>query len=110
GGVLGDLMVDEAHRDFWAPVRLVRLMVGALKREGNMRFLYTTATNEAETVFKAGGFKPFGQLRRYVIPTLAPYLTFARIRASVPRRNRKFSPVDDPHIAGRLPSLQTNPY
>lgn len=109
GGVLGDLMVDEAHRDFWGPVRLVRTMVGALKREGAMRFLFTTATKEAETVFKAGGFKPFGQLRRYVIPTFAPYLAFRRMLALLPRRVRRYVPLSDP-MDSVFPSLGSPPY
>lgn len=96
GGVLGDLMVDEAYRDFWGPVRLIRTMVQGLKRDGAMRFLFTSATKEAETVFKAGGFKPFGQLRRYVIPTSAPYLTFRRMLAFLPRRVRRYVAVPDP--------------
>lgn len=105
GGVLGDLMVDEAHRDFWAPVRLVRTMVSALKRENEIRFLFTTATKEAETVFKAGGFKPFGQLRRYVIPTFKPYVAFSRLRARIPRRVRSQSLGDDANLPRGFPAL-----
>ena len=86
GGVLGDLMVDESHRDFWAPVRLLRRMVSDLKRSGQIDFLVTTTVADAEPVFKAGGFKPFGTLRRYVFPLSLPYLGLARLRGRVPRR------------------------
>lgn len=110
GGILGDLMVDEAHRDFWAPVRLVRAMVSTLKRESEIRFLFTTATKEAETVFKAGGFKPFGQMRRYVMPTLAPYVVLSRLRAWAPPRVRTFSPADHPEVAAHYAALRSGPY
>lgn len=86
-GILGDLMVDESHRDFWAPVRLLRRMVSDVKREGRIDFLITTTVADAEAVFKAGGFKPFASLRRYVLPLVLPYLTFTRIRSRA-RRNR----------------------
>jgi hypothetical protein len=85
GGVLSDLMVEDTHRDFWAPVRLLRKMIADVKRAGEIDFLLTTTTTEAETVFKAGGFKPFGTLRRYVLPLNAFYLAAARLRAGVKR-------------------------
>lgn len=85
-GVLGDLMVDESHRDFWAPVRLLRRMVSDLKRAGEVDFLFTTTVADAQPVFKAGGFKPFGTLRRYVLPLARPYLGVARLRGRVAHR------------------------
>jgi hypothetical protein len=85
GAVLSDLMVDDGYRDFWAPVRLLRKMVSDIKKAGEIDFLLTTTTTEAETVFKAGGFKPFGTLRRYVLPLSRLYLGFARLRARVGR-------------------------
>jgi hypothetical protein len=83
GGVLGDLMVDESHRDFWAPVRLLRTMVSDLKQAGQIDFLLTTTIADAEPVFKAGGFKPFGKLRRFVLPLSRPYLGVARVKGRV---------------------------
>ena len=71
-GVLGDLLVSEGHRDFWAPVRLLRTLIADLKRAGNIDFLFTTTVADAEPVFKAGGFKPYGSLRRFVMPTFSP--------------------------------------
>lgn len=84
-GVMGDLLVAEAQRDFWAPVRLLRQVVADLKREGEVDFLLTTTTSDAETVFKAGGFKPYGHLRRYVLPLNRAYLQLARLRSRAPR-------------------------
>jgi hypothetical protein len=84
-GVLGDLMVDESHRDFWAPVRLLRQMISDLKRGRRVDFLVTTTVAEAETIFKAGGFKAFGTMRRYVMPLYRPYLWVARMRGGVRR-------------------------
>jgi hypothetical protein len=80
-GVLGDLMVDDGHRDFWGPMRLLRTMVADLTREGTVDFLLTTTVQDAESVFKAAGFKPFGTLRRYVLPLALPYLGFAKLRS-----------------------------
>ena len=91
GGVLSDLMVDEDFRDFWGPVRMLRTMVSDLKRAGQIGFLITTSTDEAESIFKAGGFKPFGMLRRYVMPLYLPYLGMARLRARVKRPRAKAS-------------------
>ncbi|HET9440574.1 MAG TPA: hypothetical protein VFO52_10405 [Longimicrobiales bacterium] len=88
GGVMGDLMVDEAHRDFWAPVRLLRKMVADLKREGVTEFLVTTSVPDAESVFKAGGFKPFGTLHRYVMPLFLPFLLFKRVTSGQLRAPR----------------------
>jgi GNAT superfamily N-acetyltransferase len=81
GGVMGDLMVDEAHRDFWVPVRLLRKLVADVKRIGEIDFLVTTSVPDAESVFKAGGFKPLGTLHRYVMPLITPYLYFARLKS-----------------------------
>jgi hypothetical protein len=82
-GVLGDLMVDESQRDFWAPVRLLRRMVADMKKIGQTDFLLSTSVYQAESVFKAGGFKPLGIMRRYFLPTYLPYLAFARLRGRV---------------------------
>src|SRR5688572_4396745 len=109
-GVLGDLMVDASHRDFWAPVRLMRKMVSDLKRAGEIDCLMTTTVADAESVFKAGGFKTFGSFRRYVLPLSRPYLTFARIRSRVSLRRAKPDTFHDlerarpatPELAGYL--------
>jgi hypothetical protein len=91
GGVLGDLMVDDEHRDFWGPVRMLRKMLGDLKRSGQPDFLITSTTAEAEPLFKAGGFRPFGTLRRYSLPLHRAYLGVTRwksgagLRAARPR-------------------------
>jgi hypothetical protein len=91
GGVLGDLMVDDQHRDFWGPVRMLRQLITDLKRTGQADFLITTTTADAEPIFKASGFKPHGLLRRFVLPVNLPYLGFfklksrGRLRANRPR-------------------------
>jgi|SRR5688572_17701961 len=85
GGIMSDLMVDDGHRDFWVPVRLIRKMISDVKRGGELDFLLTTTTSTAEAVFKAGGFKPFATLRRYVLPLNPLYLAFARLRARIKR-------------------------
>lgn len=110
GGVLGDLMVDEAHRDFWAPVRLVRSMLSDVRREGHIRFLFTTATGDSHPVFKAGGFKPFGEIRRYVTPTHAPWIGMSRLRTRIFRRRRTVSALDDSRIDALLPTLSSGAY
>jgi hypothetical protein len=79
-GLLGDLMVDQSQRDFWAPVRLLRRMVADVKRAGETDFLISTTVHEAESVFKAGGFKPLGKMRRYILPAYWPYLAYTRLR------------------------------
>jgi hypothetical protein len=81
GGLLSDLMVDDQHRDFWGPVRMLRKMLSDLKRGGQVDFLLTTSTPDAEPIFKAGGFKPFGTLRRYTLPLSWPYLAASRVRS-----------------------------
>lgn len=80
-GLLSDLMVHEQHRDFWGPVRLLRKMLADVKRAGNLDFLITTSTADAEPLFKAGGFKPIGALRRYVLPLYRPYLGVTRLKS-----------------------------
>lgn len=84
-GVMGDLMVEEEFRDFWTPARLLRTVAADLKREGQVDFLITTTTNDAETVFKAGGFREYGDLRRYVLPLNRAFLAFTRLRRLLPR-------------------------
>ena len=84
-GIMGDLMVAEAQRDFWAPVRLLRTVVADLKRDGAIDFLLTTTTSEAESVFRAGGFKPYGLLRRFVAPLYRPWLGLAAVRGGLAR-------------------------
>src|SRR5687768_9332403 len=33
GGLMGDLMSDEAHRDFWSPIKLARRVVADIKND-----------------------------------------------------------------------------
>lgn len=102
GGVMGDLMVDEPHRDFWNPVGLLRTVVADLKKAGEIRFLITTTTSDAEPVFKAGGFKPFARIRRYVMPLYWPYVAFASLRArsTAHRAVPAAAAAGTPHPAG----------
>jgi hypothetical protein len=102
-GVLGDLMVDESQRDFWAPVRLLRRMVADMKQNGNADFLLSTTVHDAESVFKAGGFKPLGVMRRYLLPTYWPYLAFSRLRGRVKRARFRNGSADEWN-AGKLSS------
>lgn len=88
-GLLGDLMVDADYRDFWGPVRLLRTMVGDLRNLGSVDCLLTTSNADAESIFKAGGFKPFGTLRRFVLPLYLPYLGMARLRGRVTRHRAR---------------------
>ncbi len=93
-GVMSDLMADDGYRDFWAPVKLLRKLTSELKKTGDIDFLLSTTTPEAESVFKATGFKPFGTLRRYVLPLNPLYLAFARLRSGVKRTKTQSSSYD----------------
>jgi hypothetical protein len=95
-GILGDLMVEEAHRDFWAPVRLLRAMLAELKRDQQIDFLLTTTTADAQPVFKAAGFNELGVLRRYVLPLWRPYLLYARLRSGGARASASIGGAADP--------------
>jgi len=108
GGILGDLQVVEEHRDFWTPVRLVRTMVAEVKREGRIDFLLTTTTADAEAIFKGAGFKVFGQLRRFVLPLMAPYVLFSRLRAGVRSRVPDTFPLMDCRVGELLPKAGSN--
>ena len=94
-GVLGDLMVDESQRDFWAPVRMLRRMVADVKQLGEADLLLSTSVHDAESVFKAGGFKPLGMMRRYLLPTYWPYLAFTRLRGRVKRARFRNGTIDE---------------
>lgn len=107
GGILSDLMVDPAHRDFWAPLRMLRTVVADVKREGQIDFLLTTTIPDAASLFKAGGFKPFDRLRRFVLPLLAPYLGFARLRAGATRRAAVPRLLDASALPALLPTLDS---
>jgi len=104
-GILGDLMVDESQRDFWAPLRLLRTVMADVKRAGQVDFVLTTMNPASRSLFKAGGFKPMGQLRRYVFPLFGPYLAVARLRSGA--KPCVASPVElgAPEFAARLPGL-----
>ncbi len=105
-GIMGDLMVDDGHRDFWTPVKLLRKLTGDLKRAGQVDFLLSTTTSEAESVFKATGFKPFATLRRFVLPLNPLYLLAARLRAGVKRT--KTQPGSFEQLATTSPALVDN--
>jgi hypothetical protein len=107
GGLLGDLMVEEPHRDFWAPLRLLRTLVGDLKREGRLDFLLTTTTTLAESLFKAGGFKPFGRFRRFVFPLFGPYIRCTRFWSGARPATVTPTPLGDAAVARLLPSLRS---
>ena len=102
GGVMGDLMVEEAQRDFWAPVRLLRQVVADLKKDGSIDFLLTTTTSDAEAVFRAAGFKTYGDLQRHVLPLNRAYLGLARLRARAarvrPARVEMIAPAPGPAV------------
>lgn len=74
GGVLGDLMAEPAHRDFWTPVALVRRVVSDVRASQVPDFLLTSYVPAAEAVFRAAGFQPFANLMRYVFPLVWPYV------------------------------------
>jgi hypothetical protein len=60
---------------------MLRKMLSDLKRSGQPDFLITTSTADAEPIFKAGGFKPFGSLRRYSLPLYRLYLGVHRLKS-----------------------------
>ena len=107
-GVLGDLMVDEAHRDFWAPVRLLRTMLADVKKDGAIQFLFTSSVPDAEPVFKAGGFKPLAPFRRYVLPLFAPAVFASRAITRTLRAKIDSYPLDDAGAAGATRTLGAN--
>ena len=86
-GLPGDLMADERQRDFWGPLKLVRRMVADIRAARTVDFLVTSYVPNAEGVFKGAGFKPFAEIRRYVMPLLWPYPLLRRLqhRQPVPR-------------------------
>lgn len=86
-GLLGDLMADEAHRNFWSPLKLVRRMVADVRANRTADFLITSYAQAAEAVFKAAGFRKYGELYRHVLPLTWPYPLLRRLvhRGRVPR-------------------------
>ena len=108
GGILGDLQIAEGHRDFWTPVRLLRTMVADIKRQEEIDFLLTTTTDEAEGIFKAGGFKVFGQLRRFVLPLFGPYVLWSRVRAGARSPLADQLPLGADEVGQLLPTLTSN--
>ena len=79
GGLMGDLMADEAHRDFWGPIKLARRMASDVKKDKMADFLLTSYVPQAEGVFRAAGFKKFSEMRRHVMPVLWPYRVLRRL-------------------------------
>jgi hypothetical protein len=72
-GLLGDLMADASHRDFWGPIKVVRRMVADVKQERTADVLLTSYLPAATAVFKAGGLTPVAAMHRYVMPLVWPY-------------------------------------
>lgn len=68
GGLLGNLMVDAAHRTFFPAMSLVRRLVEETRRSRAVDFLYADPHNGAPAVLKAAGFRPLGTLRRFILP------------------------------------------
>jgi GNAT superfamily N-acetyltransferase len=104
-GVLGDLMADETQRDFWGPLKLARQMVSDVRNSGALDLLLTTYTETAEAVFRAAGFKPFGVLRRHVMPLLWPWQFYKRLRHGETAPALVQLAYDDPAVAELLSAL-----
>lgn len=104
-GVLGDLMVDEANRDFWAPLTLLRTMVADVQRDGSIDFLLTSSVADAEPVFKAGGFKPLAPFRRYVLPLYAPAVLASRVLSGSLLATVTAHPLDDATAGAAIRTL-----
>lgn len=107
GGVLGDLMVDESHRDFWTPVKLLRALVTDLTQDRQIDFLVTSTVADAEAVFKATGFSRLGDYRRFVLPLMRPYLTAIRIRGSVRAATAAERTMDEEGLRGLVSSFKS---
>lgn len=82
GGLPADLMADDGHRDFWSPIKLVRRMVADVRTERLADFLLSSYAPAAEPVFRAGGFKQFAMLRRFLMPLVWPYPLVRRLMLS----------------------------
>jgi hypothetical protein len=96
-GLPGDLMADENHRDFWGPIKLARRMVADVRKERSADFLLTSYVPAAEGIFKAAGFRPFGSVRRLVLPLVWPYVLFRRLK-----RGKRLAPLAAiPFVDGR---------
>lgn len=68
GGLLGNFMVDAPRRTFFPALSLVRRLVEETRQSRAVDFLYADPHNGAPAVLKAAGFRPFGTLRRFVLP------------------------------------------
>lgn len=104
---MGDLMADEAHRQFWGPIKLVRRMVADVRAAGALDFLLTSFLPAAEGVFRAAGFQRFAPLQRHVMPTMWPYPVLRRLQHGERRPRLRAMPFDDARVdalIARLPS------
>jgi hypothetical protein len=103
--LLGDLIADVSHRDFWSPVKLVRRAIADIRREGRFDFLYTDPSPNSIAVAKAAGFTSLGDLRRYVAPVNSMYLTFCGIRSRTARASVDCGDQLDPSSRDALRDL-----
>jgi hypothetical protein len=107
GGLPADLMADESQRDFWGPLKLVRKMVADIRAERRVDFLLTSYLPAAAGVFKAAGFKPFGVLRRHVMPLVWPYPLLRRLLHGEPRPSLTAIPFADRDAGALLRGLDS---
>lgn len=105
GGLLGDLMADPQHRDFFGPVRLVRQLVSDARRQG-IELLYSDPIKLSASVLKAAGFGPLGALRRYVMPASWPFRWYAALRGARALRVVSTRGVDDVEVHSAIQRLQ----
>jgi len=78
GGVITDVVVDPAHRDFFSAVRLLRRVMEDLQALGICAFAYSDPLPGARAVLAAAGLEPIGVMDRFVLPLVAPYLALWR--------------------------------
>jgi hypothetical protein len=105
GGLPADLMADGTQRDFWGPLKLARRMVADIRKDRAVDFLVTSYLPAAEGVFKAAGFKRFGELRRHVLPLSLQYPLLRRLLHGEPRPGLTAIPFGDPRADALLGSI-----
>lgn len=108
-GLLGDLMADETHRDFWNPLKLVRKVVSDVRKEHTADFLLTSFVPAAEGVFRAAGFQRFGTMWRHVMPLVWPYHFLRRLQHGEARPQLTAIPFGDDRLSALLGGLTSPP-
>ena len=88
GGLLVNLMVDNAHREFFPAVSLARTAVAESRRDGGIDFLYTNPNAGGLAIVRAAGLNIVSGLRRFILP-LGPGVTPRDLAARAYRRFRK---------------------